>query len=173
MSLWTVHFVRRTLESMFVHKYSGVEVSVADSVQEYLYYWVFAYLIALEIDEELEVDIPTWRLAAGVLIFIFAEMINSYCHVHLARLRTKRDEVSERKLPMVWPFTWLSSPNYSAEILAWVGFNLVTPTWSGIAFMALGAAIMGTWAHAKFNMNRDFFGDKWPASRKIMIPGIW
>ena len=41
-TLWVLHFARRCLETVFLFNFSSKVVPLADSVTEFIYYWVFA-----------------------------------------------------------------------------------------------------------------------------------
>lgn len=44
--LWSLHFLRRTLEAAFVEKHSSQPIPLLDSISEFIYYWVFGSWIA-------------------------------------------------------------------------------------------------------------------------------
>jgi len=48
----------------------------------------------------------------------------------LANLRA--DGSKERKIPHGFLFEYVTSPNYTCEILAWIGFSVMTQSWAGM-----------------------------------------
>jgi hypothetical protein len=50
------------------------------------------------------------------------------CHLHLASLRTSKkvgSGPSAHPVPTKWMFKLVVCPNYTFEILSWLGFNIV------------------------------------------------
>jgi len=175
-ALWSAHFARRSLESAFVHRYTKPSIGAGDYLTEYIYYWGFGAWIAWS------VSAPTHRTpafsvqAAGVALFALAEAGNARAHLILRALRPAG--TSEKRIPRGFLFELVSCPHYLCEILSWVGFNLVTQTLAGLAFMLVGAGILGGWAHTRHvAYQREFSGqngrEAYPAKRRALIPGIF
>jgi very-long-chain enoyl-CoA reductase len=64
------------------------------------------------------------------------------------------------------------------EILSWVGFNLVTQTWAGVAFMLVGAGILSAWAHTRHVAYRKEFDgnggrERYPEQRRALVPFVF
>jgi very-long-chain enoyl-CoA reductase len=174
-ALWASHFLRRTLESAFVHRYSKPSVGAADYLSEYLYYWGFAAWIAWSLAA------PSHRAPAlgvqglGLALFVLAEAGNARAHVILRSLRAPGTR--DKRIPRGFLFEWVSCPHYLCEILSWVGFNLVTTTLAGLAFLIVGAGILGAWAHTRHVAYRKEFaagtGERYPAKRRALLPGVF
>jgi very-long-chain enoyl-CoA reductase len=84
----------------------------------------------------------------------------------------------EKQIPRGFLFQRVSCPHYLFEILSWAGFNLVTQTWAGVAFMLVGAGILAAWAHTRHVAYRkDFDGregrEMYPAQRRALIPFVF
>jgi very-long-chain enoyl-CoA reductase len=175
-ALWTEHFVRRSLESAFVHRYSKSRVAAADYLTEYLYYWGFAGWIAWTLSAPGAAQPALLQRAAGLVLFAVAEACNARAHLQLRGLRSPGG--SEKRIPRGVLFKRLSCPHYFFEILSWVGFNLALPSLPGIAFMALGAGILASWAHTRHVAYlREFDGqagrEAYPAERRALIPFLF
>jgi very-long-chain enoyl-CoA reductase len=175
-ALWTAHFVRRTLESALVHRYSKPRVAAADYLTEYLYYWGFAAWIAWSLTAR-SLHAP-WPLcqAFGLALFLAAEAGNARAHVLLRDLRSPNG--NERPMPRGFMFERLSCPHYFCEILSWLGFNLVTGTLAGVLFMLLGGVILTAWARTRhIAYQRAFDGqdgrEKYPVTRRALIPFLF
>lgn len=175
-ALWSLHFVRRTWESAFVHRYSKPRIGPADYLSEYVYYWGFGAWIAWSVTGKPEHAPRPSLVALGLCLFVLAEAGNAHAHRLLRDLRTPGGR--ERQIPHGLVFQRLSCPHYSFEVLTWVGFNLVTQTWAGIAFMLVGAGILGAWAHTRhLAYRREFDGQdgrqRYPARRRALIPFLF
>ena len=86
-TLWVLHFARRCLETVFLFKFSNKVVPLADSVTEFIYYWVFAAWISK--------TIPIYGSGAsasrfGITVWAMAELLNFVCHVKLAMNANKK-----------------------------------------------------------------------------------
>jgi hypothetical protein len=139
---WMLHFVRRTAESVWLHRYSQPTVPIFDTVTEYLYYWGFAAWIAHAVvctDTAAATATSggaSWSAAqlAGGGLWLLAECGNCYVHVQLARLRPAATPAaaaavpatsSRLKLPEGACFALVSFPHYLCEISSWLGWNLM------------------------------------------------
>src|SRR6187549_1744593 len=60
--LWSLHFVRRTLESAFVHRYSKPSIGPADYLTEYAYYWGFGAWIAWSVTAAQHATRVSWQI---------------------------------------------------------------------------------------------------------------
>jgi very-long-chain enoyl-CoA reductase len=175
-ALWCVHFARRAAESAGVHRYGKPRVPTGDVITEYAYYWGFAAWNAASLTS------PGYRapapalVAFGIGVFTLAELGNAKAHRLLRDLRPAGTTV--RVIPRGFLFERVSCPHYLFEILSWVGFAIVAQTWAALAFLIVGAGILGSWAHARHQAYlKDFDGhegrEKYPAARRALIPGIF
>lgn len=175
-SMWTLHFARRIHESASVHRYSKAKVPVGDVLIEYLYYWGFAAWNAVSLTPEYRPSTGYGWIALGSAVFVVAEWGNARAHRMLRELRPEGSKL--RVIPRGFLFERVSSPHYLFEILSWLGFALVTRTWSALAFLVVGAGILGSWARVRHvAYHKDFDGregrEAYPASRRALIPGVF
>jgi very-long-chain enoyl-CoA reductase len=176
LALWSLHFVRRTLESAFVHRYSKPSIGAGDYLTEYVYYWGFGTWIAWAVTAAGK-PAPLFSLQiVGMALFVLAELGNARAHRMLRDLRAPGGR--EKQIPRGFLFGRVSCPHYLCEILSWAGFNLVTQTWAGVAFMLVGAGILGAWAHTRHVAYlKEFDGregrEKYPAERRALIPFVF
>jgi very-long-chain enoyl-CoA reductase len=174
--LWVMHFVRRTLESAFLHRYSKPSIGPGDYLTEYVYYWGFGAWIAWAVTSPTASSpLPALQFV-GLALFFLAEAGNARAHRMLRNLRSPGGR--ERQIPRGFLFGRVSCPHYLCEILSWVGFNLVTQTWAGVAFMLVGAGILGAWAHSRHAAYRKEFDgqegrEKYPDERRALIPFVF
>ncbi|CAL1289523.1 unnamed protein product [Larinioides sclopetarius] len=108
-------------------------------------------------------------------LFKLAELGNLSIHLALRNLRPEGS--TERKIPMPTsnPFTWLfnfvSCPNYTYEVMAWVAFTVMTNSMPAGLFATAGFYQMAVWALGKHrNYKKEF--SKYPKGRKAILPFI-
>ncbi len=176
-ALWCFHFARRTAESLWVHRYSGRPVPMTDYLVEYSYYWGFAAWIAWGVSS------PEWSspavgaVAVGSAIFSAGEIGNAWAHLYLRSLRVESGS-DKKRLPSRGAFSLVSCPHYLFEITTWVGFAIVTQVWGSLAFLVLGAGILGSYAYARHQAYRKEFDglegrELYPAERRALVPFVF
>ncbi|KAF4667652.1 hypothetical protein FOZ61_008040 [Perkinsus olseni] len=171
---WFLHFLKREYETLFVHRFSNGTMPLRNLFKNCTYYWGFALLVGYYACHPLYTPVAEqWQRALGLAIFTVCEICNYRCHAILRDLRPKGSRV--RKVPHGFAFELVSCPNYMFEILSWFGFNLMSHTVMGVAYMLAGAAQMWVWAVKKHrNYRREFDGkdgrELYPKNRKIIIP---
>jgi very-long-chain enoyl-CoA reductase len=119
--LLVLHFGKRCLEALFVHRYSGPidHFSVFQITGFYcLAVWLGLFTTAGVTQEP---DTITW---AGLGMFVAGNAINAYHHVLLANLRTRGS--SEYVIPQGGLFNVIVCPHYLGELLAWFGIAIVS-----------------------------------------------
>ncbi|KAJ4458620.1 putative enoyl reductase [Paratrimastix pyriformis] len=120
------------------------------------YYWGAAVMVGYFLMHPLYTAPPSWCLALGAPLWVLFEATNFLCHQHLASLRRRpipglsaTEAAHAHPVPTMGLFRWVVCPNYTAEILGWAAFNLMTSTLAGMLFMVAGAAQMYQWAQGK------------------------
>ncbi len=173
--LWVLHFGRRTLEALFVHRFSGRPVSPADYITEYVYYWGFTNWIAHGLSD------PGWEAADGVAwlvglgLFCLGQFGNASAHLKLRALRERSGEKT-LKIPHGGMFELVSGPHYLFEIVTWVGFAVLAQVWGAYGFLALGTVIIITsYALPRHKKYLEEFDGKdgrplYPENRKAILP---
>ncbi|GAQ08224.1 putative enoyl reductase C646.07c [Aspergillus lentulus] len=175
--LLTVHFVKRELETLFVHRFSNATMPVRHIFRNSAHYWVLAgFNIAYWIfrpDAAAATNKPNPALLySGLALFVFGELANLNTHLVLRDLR--RPGTTERGIPSGFGFNLVTCPNYLFEIIAWIGVYLVSGmSWSVLFFITIGGSIMASWAAKKERRYRKEFGDKYKRKRFVIIPGIF
>jgi very-long-chain enoyl-CoA reductase len=172
--LFCFHFLRRTLEALFVHRYSGRPVPPSDFLVEYVYYWGFAAWIAWSLGRPNWVPPSSTQWLGGGLVFLLGEAGNAWAHQKLRALRMQSGE-SKKGIPSGGLFEWVSCPHYLFEIVSWCGFFWVTRVWASGAFLALGAAIVASYAYSRHrSYKKEFDGQEgrasYPLRRKAIVP---
>ncbi|KAI1400404.1 3-oxo-5-alpha-steroid 4-dehydrogenase-domain-containing protein [Hypoxylon fuscum] len=172
------HFVKRELETLFLHKFAANTMPFAFVFRNSLFYWAVAgFLGALEIyapfsPAALTRSTPANDLVTyvGMALYAVGELANFDVHWYLAHLRKPGE--TARKIPHGHGFGLVTCPNYMFEIIAWIGIILVTRSPSLLLFIVIGAYYMYTWGWGKEKAYRQQFGDKYKKKRHVMLPGL-
>lgn len=160
-----IHFAKRVLESMFLHKYSGV-AGLLTTILVASFYSMAAYLIGwLNTDPIPAMDV--W-FALGFVVFLAGIAGNFLHHKLLADLRKNSLDYF---IPKGGLFEFVVCPHYLFEILTWLGIALLSrhlAAWLILLFVIdyLSARGIRTlkWYHEKFS---DF-----PKDRKAILPFV-
>ena len=171
-----LHFLKRELETMFVHRFSASTMPARNIFKNSFHYWILAGLnIAAWIYSP---SSPTAKpantiiLSAGLVLYGVGELWNAYAHLVLSSLRSSGG--TERGIPSGFGFDLVTCPNYLAEILSWIGVYLVSGfSYSVLLFLVVSVGQMMPWAKKKENRYRREFGNKYKKKRYTMLPGIW
>jgi len=150
--LFVIHFGKRCLEALFVHKYSG-PIDVFSVVQITGFYCLAVWLGLFTTASVTETpDMITW---IGLGTFAAGTVINGYHHWLLAKLRARGS--TEYVLPRGGLFDVIVCPHYLGELLAWLGIALVSRQlamyiWfvGETAYLLIRSRNTLKWYHAKF-----------------------
>jgi very-long-chain enoyl-CoA reductase len=169
--LWMVHFVKRQLETIFVHEFGTLTMPVFNVFKNSAYYWGFAALVGWVVNAPTQHELAGWHVAVGFPLFCVAMLCNFICHLKLMYLRPPGTNTVA--MPTGFLFDYVTAPNYFCEIMTWVGFNVLTGfTWAGVLFNIVGAGQMLQWATDKHRKYKKQFKN-YPKNRKILIPFIY
>lgn len=158
-----IHFSKRTLESLFLHKYSRPTGAINTLIIA-LFYSQAAFTVSwLNRDPIPAVD-PMFLF--GIILFLIGIAGNFYHHKLLADMRR---ESSGYFIPHGGLFRYVVCPHYLFEIVGWLGIALIsrhTAVWMNLLAMSSFLAGQGlralSWYRATFE---DF-----PKSRKAILP---
>eukprot|EP01130_Rhizamoeba_saxonica_P003326 TRINITY_DN1412_c0_g1_i2.p1 TRINITY_DN1412_c0_g1~~TRINITY_DN1412_c0_g1_i2.p1 ORF type:complete len:218 (-),score=32.85 TRINITY_DN1412_c0_g1_i2:34-687(-) len=177
---WTFHFLKRFLESAFVHIFSGDTLGLFFLFKNSSYYWGFGLFIGYFTNHPLYTPISNELLInIGLVIFVVSELGNGYIHLYLRSLRTSGGNGKARVMPkgFLYTITNVSFPNYFFEMMVWVAWNMMFFSFAGVLFFIAGTGQMLAWGIKKHKRYRRMFNgengtEKYPSSRKAMIPFI-
>ena len=114
------------------------------------YYWAFGAVIGVPLCSPNYVEPANETMVyAGLAIFILSQIGNLICHLILSNLRTAEGAL-ERPIPTGFLFDYVSCPNYTFEICAWLGFSIMTQIPFAYAFTLVGFLQMAQWAMKKY-----------------------
>ncbi|XP_065193029.1 probable very-long-chain enoyl-CoA reductase art-1 [Sycon ciliatum] len=172
---WTFHYLKRDLETLFVHRFSKGTMPILNLFKNCSYYWGFAAFISYFVNHPLYTP-PMFgdlQFYIGLGGFLFCEYGNFVCHCLFRDLRPAGSKVRRIPVPNSNPlslmFHFVSCPNYTYEIGAWFFFSIMTQSLPGLLFTAGGAAQMAIWALGKHRNYRHEFKD-YPRGRKAIFP---
>ncbi|KPP58116.1 very-long-chain enoyl-CoA reductase-like [Scleropages formosus] len=108
--------------------------------------------------------------------FQFCEVGNFSIHLALKNLQNGGSKSRKIPHPSKNPFTWLfffvSCPNYTYEVGAWISLTIMTQTLPVAVFTVMGFVQMAVWAKEKHKTyNREF--KNYPKLRMSIIPFIF
>lgn len=166
LSAVLIHFGKRCLEALFVHKYSG-PVDLGTSLMIMTFYTVAAAGVAY---------LNRWPLSApnalfwfGLVLFAAGILGNFWHHKLLADLR-KND--SGYAIPQGGLFQRVACPHYLFEILTWLGIAIL----SQHLFTYLTVLGMGGYLAARSLNTLKWYYEtfpNFPKARKALIPFIF
>ena len=175
LAFLTTHFLKREIETLFVHRFSAATMPASNLFKNSAHYWILAGA---------NIAFFTYRPSApaagesnpyvtypALAFFIIGELANLGTHIILRGLRSSGG--TERKIPKGLGFDVVTCPNYGFEALAWIGIAMVTWSWSTVFFAVVAVAQMGVWAQKKEQRYRKEFGGEYKKKRSVMLPGIW
>lgn len=148
IGLFIAHFVKRELETFFVHKFSRPTMPLFNIFKNSAYYWSFAAFIGYFLCHPLYTAPAHGLDKIAVAGWAISELLNLTVHLQLAGMRTKEGDTS-RKAPRGGLFSIASCPNYTFEVLGWVFYSIGTNIALSWAFTLVGLAQMTDWALKK------------------------
>ncbi|KAM6976587.1 very-long-chain enoyl-CoA reductase [Aplochiton taeniatus] len=173
----TCHYVKRLIETIFVHRFSHGTMPLRTMVKNCVYYWGFAAWLAYYINHPLYTP-PSYgeiQVNYALAIFVFCEAGNFSVHLAINNLRGDGSKSKKFPHPTKNPFTWLfffvSCPNYTYEVGAWVGLSVMTQCLPVALFTFIGFIQMTIWAKGKHKTYSSEFKD-YPGLRMAIIPLI-
>jgi hypothetical protein len=167
-TMLTAHYLKRELEVLYVHKYSG-KINLATSCMISVSYGLAAIGIMHYTERQLELG----RAAiCGAVVFGIGAVGNAWHHWLLSRLRAKGG--GAYVVPQGGLFDLVTCPHYLMELVAWLGIAISSRSlfaflnWVSMTGYLAGRARSTTeWYVAKF-------GDGYPAARrKHLVPFVY
>ncbi|GAA99084.1 uncharacterized protein L969DRAFT_87132 [Mixia osmundae IAM 14324] len=174
------HYIKRELETVFVHRFSKATMPLSNVYRNSAYYWIFSgFLLAWPLYSPANsysqlygtLRAKNEYLYTLLSVWLFAQISNFVSHMQLRALRPAGTR--ERHIPYGYGFEIVSCPNYSFEILGWLTVVVMTQSPAVLLFATIGVYFMSTWAVSRHKAYRRQFGDKYPRNRKILIPYLF
>ncbi|KZP09024.1 hypothetical protein FIBSPDRAFT_931053 [Athelia psychrophila] len=180
-----LHFVKRELETLFVHRFSHGTMPFTNVFKNSAHYHLGSGLAIAA-----AVYSPTYAAGSSYLagtirenpnflwacayVWIWAELSNLHTHITTKNLRPPGTRT--RAVPRGYGFDGLFSvsfPNYFFELVGWAVIAGMTGSWVASAFAVVAGGQMAVWAAKKHANYKKEFGTEYPRNRKIMIPFIF
>jgi 3-oxo-5-alpha-steroid 4-dehydrogenase 1 len=118
---------------------------------------------------------PEWlttpQFAIGVTVFLAGFAMNLHSDRIIRRLRDPGDTAFH--VPRGGLFEYVSSANYLAELIEWIGWAILTLSWSGLVFALWTFANLVPRSRRNHNWYIETFGDAYPRRRKRIIPFVY
>jgi hypothetical protein len=165
-----LHFLKRDLEVVGIHSFSG-SMPVSSLVVG-VYYALSSVLIGATA----KANPDAIFVQAGVALFVVGQLGNFYHHYLLSKLRKDKPKTTQRRYepPTGGMFALVATPHYLFELISWLGIACVSQQL--IAFLELLSHTLYLSARAK-NTNglyfKQFSETEWPRSRKNIFPFIY
>ncbi|XP_017790718.1 PREDICTED: very-long-chain enoyl-CoA reductase [Habropoda laboriosa] len=172
---WGVHYAKRLLETLFVHRFSHATMPLRNLFKNCSYYWLFAMYVAYHVNHPLYTAPSQCQYLVGLATFALCEVGNLSIHIALRNLRPPGSTVRKIPVPTSNPFTALfnlvSCPNYTYEVGSWIGFTIMTSCLPAGLFTFAGAYQMTIWALGKHKAYKKEFS-QYPKCRKAIVPFV-
>jgi len=172
---WTFHYLKRLLETQFVHRFSHDTMPIFNLFKNSAYYWGFAAFVSYFVNHPAYTSPSNAQIYGAFVVFLLAEISNGIVHIQLRNLRPANSR--ERKIPRGFLFNFVSCPNYTMEILAWFAFSVMAQSLPALIFTICGAVQMTIWAiqkHKRYlkEFTKDSKEGPYPR-RKIIFPFVF
>ena len=116
--------------------------------------------------------LTTPKFIAGFMVFIIGMYINIQSDDIIRNLRKEGD--SRYYLPKDGMFRYVTSANYFGELVEWIGFAILTWSWSGAVFALWTFANLAPRASRIYDRYKQEFGNQLNTKKtKRMIPFVW
>lgn len=170
------HFLKRELESMFLHRFSSQTMPANNLIVNCTYYWLLNGLFIGYFLLHPSYTEPSYSpLIKNLLVggFCFAELMNFFCHLSLRNLRPPGTKA--RGIPKGWGYDLVSCANYFWETVAWATYAGLVKSVPAYVFLLATLFILNKWSkdrHRKYI--KEFDGKEgrplYPKGRKAYIP---
>ncbi|NXP74725.1 TECR reductase, partial [Ramphastos sulfuratus] len=170
------HYIKRLLETLFVHRFSHGTMPLRNIFKNCTYYWGFAAWMAYYINHPLYTP-PGEGQGTGTGLGV-ARVGDSRgggdthgvppCHPLPAGSKARKIPYPTRN-PFTWLFLLVSCPNYTYEVGSWIGFTIMTQCLPVALFSLVGFVQMAIWAQGKHRSYLRDFRD-YPPLRSPIVP---
>jgi len=138
------HYIKRVLETLFVHRFSNDTMPFKNLLWNCSGYWVmFGIFVMYFFLQPTNEDYKSKDIAMSILFTIF-ELLNLKTHLILRGLR--QEGTTMRGIPCGWGFNQVSCANYWWEFCCWLSFAIYAETWGALVFLVISFMQMFVWA---------------------------
>ncbi|ESK97273.1 synaptic glycoprotein sc2 [Moniliophthora roreri MCA 2997] len=175
----TLHFFKRVLESLFVHRFSHGTMPLFNIFKNSAHYHILSgillaydlYRPAFSTSSPFIKGTPRANdqyLFVFILFWTLFELGNLNAHLILRSLRPAGTK--KRSIPYGFGFGLVSCPHYYFEAMGWITISLMTRSYAAYLFTIVGTAQMLVWALKRHRQYKKEFGKEYPRNRKAMFP---
>lgn len=190
--LLVIHFVKRDLEVLFLHSYSGI-TERATAIFIGVLYALNACLIHYASGQRPLHGGP--HVVVGLGMFALGQAGNFYHHWLLAVARsisgTPKNSSTKRPLlrrgvsqtmvgsgrtyviPSGGMFELVTMPHYFFELMSWFGIFLVAPRLNILLIFTGMCSYLGGRSFKTTQWYKSKFGDEWPEGRRHLVPFVF
>eukprot|EP00792_Barthelona_sp_PAP020_P006494 TRINITY_DN3012_c0_g2_i1.p1 TRINITY_DN3012_c0_g2~~TRINITY_DN3012_c0_g2_i1.p1 ORF type:complete len:352 (+),score=73.31 TRINITY_DN3012_c0_g2_i1:31-1056(+) len=154
--LFLFHFVKRLLETKFIHDFSRPTMPLLYCFRNVIYYSSFSCLIAFHILKPFPSSNHLRPRVIGLIpCWIVCEVFNGYTHFVLKKHRKSspkrhaNDGTLLKNIPLHWLFKIVVCPNYLFEFLSWCFFTVISQSVPCVFFTIFGFLQMSQWSYQK------------------------
>ncbi|KAI0635865.1 3-oxo-5-alpha-steroid 4-dehydrogenase-domain-containing protein [Trametes polyzona] len=176
-----LHFLKRELETLFVHRFSHGTMPFRNVFKNSAHYHILSgVLLAYSVySPTFAANSPYIRgtvrenpniLWTCLAVWLWAELSNLHAHITLRNLRPEGS--TKRAIPQGYGFSLVSCANYLFETIAWTVIAVMTGSYAAWLFLVVSTYQMAVWAVKKHRNYKKEFGKDYPARRKAMFPFI-
>eukprot|EP00980_Cylindrotheca_fusiformis_P019318 scaffold6638_cov127-Cylindrotheca_fusiformis.AAC.2 len=170
-----IHFTKRVLECVFLHRYSG-EMPLASTIFMSSLYIATTFALCYYSEKDDLATNKTYSSRTAVIsIVIFSIGIsgNFYHHYILATLRSPDDKTY--KIPRGGLFEYVTAPHYLFELIGWFGmaYSAQHALTTFIAVDMLLYLADRAQGQTKWYMTHQHLKEKYPDNRKHLIPLVF
>lgn len=171
---WMAHFLKREFETIFIHKFSRPTMPLSNLFKNCAYYWTFGAVIGYPLcSPEYVPPATVEQVYFGLGLFVLSELGNFIIHVMLSNMRPAEGS-QKRDIPRGFLFNYVCCPNYTFEVLSWVGFSIMTQIPFAYLFTLVGFLQMAEWAKKKHNGYKKTYEKEYTKLKlKAIIPFIY
>jgi 3-oxo-5-alpha-steroid 4-dehydrogenase len=161
-----LHFAKRVLESLFLHRYSGPMTITTVIMVTSLYSLLTGVIGYLNRQPMPAMDGIAW---VGVLLFIAGEIGNFLHHRRLAQMR---QSTMKYVIPRGLLFDYAICPHYFCELVAWFGILLMARHFALLLLFLFMVGYLTTRAVKTLRWYRQEFPN-FPADVKVLVPFVF
>ena len=133
------HYIKRELETLFVHRFSNDTMPFFNVFKNSAHYWLLLGVGSMYFFLHPDYTPPAWASDVTHIalfgFFCFVEFMNLMCHITLRNLRAPG--TSARGIPEGWGFGLVSCANYFWESLAWLTYSISSQCFGSYLFWAV------------------------------------
>lgn len=173
VACWMIHFLKREFETVFVHKFSRPTMPLQNLFKNCTYYWSFGAVIGYPLCHPDFAPPSDLQVYIGLSIFALCELGNLICHIMLSSMRPQEGS-QKRSIPKGFLFNYVACPNYTFEVMSWVGFSIMTQLSFSYLFTLVGFLQMADWAQKKHRGYKKTYDTEYTKlKRKAIIPFLY